>query len=364
MYFFNVCCIQLMEMFETRMSNFLIYKFGISSFILLFVSFIYLQDVDSYFAHILLLIMVLLLLSNWHFILDNKIYRTYNIVISIVVTIYSLVGYIIFSSKNELLEWYLFITVLAVMFIPIIYFMIHYRRITNYMGYKKNIITFLIVSWLFSGILGFILGILAATYRDSILDKAIRTFCYILSSTPTFWIGILLLLVFSVQLKIFPIGLSAPIGKAAANVTVWDRIYHLILPALTLSIIGISSIALHTREKMIEVWNSEYALFARARGESTFAIVKNHGIRNILLPAVTLQFASISELFGGSVLAENVFSYAGLGSVTVAAGVKGDLPLLLGITMFTGAIVFIGNMIANLLYPVIDPRIKEAQHEK
>ncbi len=228
----------------------------------------------------------------------------------------------------------------------------------------KNSFWLMFVSWLFSGILGFILGILAATYRDSILDKAIRTFCYILSSTPTFWIGILLLLVFSVQLKIFPIGLSAPIGKAAANVTVWDRIYHLILPALTLSIIGISSIALHTREKMIEVWNSEYALFARARGESTFAIVKNHGIRNILLPAVTLQFASISELFGGSVLAENVFSYAGLGSVTVAAGTKGDLPLLLGITMFTGAIVFIGNMIANLLYPVIDPRIKEAQHEK
>ena len=228
----------------------------------------------------------------------------------------------------------------------------------------KNSFWLMFVSWIFSGILGFALGIVAATYRDKLLDKAIRTFCYILSSTPTFWIGILLLLIFSVQLKIFPIGLSAPIGKAAATVTVWDRIYHLILPALTLSIIGISSIALHTREKMIEVWNSEYALFARARGESTFSIVKNHGIRNILLPAVTLQFASISELFGGSVLAENVFSYAGLGSVTVAAGTKGDLPLLLGITMFTGAIVFIGNMIANLLYPVIDPRIKEAQHEK
>ena len=228
----------------------------------------------------------------------------------------------------------------------------------------KNSFWLMFVSWILSGILGFALGILAATYRDKLLDKAIRTFCYILSSTPTFWIGILLLLIFSVQLKIFPIGLSAPIGKAAATVTIWDRIYHLILPALTLSIIGISSIALHTREKMIEVWNSEYALFARARGESTFSIVKNHGIRNILLPAVTLQFASISELFGGSVLAENVFSYAGLGSVTVAAGTKGDLPLLLGITMFTGAIVFIGNMIANLLYPVIDPRIKEAQHEK
>ena len=178
MYFFNVFCIQLMEMFETRMSNFLIYKFGISSFLLLFVSFIYLQDVDSYFAHILLLIMVLLLLSNWHFILDNKIYRTYNIVISIVVTIYSLVGYIIFSSKNELLEWYLFISVLAVMFIPIIYFMIHYRRITNYMEYKKNIITFLIVSWLFSGVLYIKMGLLDSSYSAVRLFLIISCFQY------------------------------------------------------------------------------------------------------------------------------------------------------------------------------------------
>lgn len=225
-----------------------------------------------------------------------------------------------------------------------------------------NSFMLMLTSWMLSGILGFLLGILAAAYRDSILDRGIRTFCYILSSTPTFWVGILLLLFFSVKLKIFPIGLSSPIGKTADQVTFLDRLYHLVLPALTLSIIGVSNIALHTREKMIDVWNSDYALFAKARGESRFSIIKNHGIRNILLPAVTLQFASISELFGGSVLAENVFSYAGLGSVTVTAGTQGDLPLLLGITMVTGSIVFIGNMIANLLYPVIDPRIKEAKH--
>lgn len=225
-----------------------------------------------------------------------------------------------------------------------------------------NSFMLMLVSWLLSGVLGFLLGILAAAYRDSILDRAIRTFCYLLSSTPTFWIGILLLLLFSVKLKLFPIGLSSPIGKMADEVTFLDRLYHLVLPALTLSIIGVSSIALHTREKMIEVWNSDFALFAKARGEKKGSIIRDHGIRNILLPAVTLQFASISELFGGSVLAENVFSYAGLGSVTVTAGTKGDLPLLLGITMVTGSIVFIGNMIANLLYPVIDPRIKEAKH--
>ena len=83
-----------------------------------------------------------------------------------------------------------------------------------------------------------------------------------------------------------------------------------------------------------------------------------------MIPAVTIQFASLSELFGGSVLAENVFSYAGLGSVTVEAGTKVDLPLLLGITIITSMVVFTGNMIANLLYPVIDPRIKEGQYGK
>ncbi|MGL5439162.1 MAG: ABC transporter permease [Filifactoraceae bacterium] len=226
----------------------------------------------------------------------------------------------------------------------------------------KNSFMLMAVSWILSGLLGFLLGILAAARRDRWLDKGVRTFCYLLSSTPTFWVGILLLLIFGVYLKIFPIGLSTPIGKIAEEVSFQERVYHMILPTLTLSIIGISSMALYTREKMIEVFNSDYALFALARGESTYSIIMNHGLRNILLPAVTIQFASLSELFGGSVLAENVFSYAGLGQVTVAAGTKGDIPLLLGITIITSIIVFTGNMIANLLYPVIDPRIKEVHH--
>ena len=100
-------------------------------------------------------------------------------------------------------------------------------------------------------------------------------------------------------------------------------------------------------------------LFARARGEGKWTILRRHGLRNILLPALTLQFASFAELFGGSVLAENVFSYPGLGSAVAEAGLNSDVPLLLGITLFSALFVCVGNMIADLLYGIVDPQIRE-----
>ena len=102
--------------------------------------------------------------------------------------------------------------------------------------------------------------------------------------------------------------------------------------------------------------DSDYILFAQARGEGH--ILRRHVLRNVALPAITLQFASIGELIGGSVLVEQVFSYPGLGQAAVAAGLGGDMPLLLGITVITAAIVFGGNLAADLLYGVIDPRIR------
>ena len=109
---------------------------------------------------------------------------------------------------------------------------------------------------------------------------------------------------------------------------------------------------------------SDYILFAQARGENLFQIVKRHGLRNVILPAITLQFASISEIIGGSVLVEQVFSYPGLGQAAVAAGTGSDVPLLLGITLITAAIVFMGNFIANLLYGVVDPRIRKGGQKR
>ncbi|MDU4960439.1 MAG: ABC transporter permease [Sporomusaceae bacterium] len=222
-----------------------------------------------------------------------------------------------------------------------------------------NSLLLMAVAWALSGFFGFALGVIAAAYQNTKLDRLIKVYCLLIASAPTFWLGLLILMVFGVWLGWFPIALGAPIGKEAAAVTLGDRLYHLVLPAITLAVSGISQIALHTRQKLIDVLNSDYAVFAAARGATRWQIVYHHGLRNILLPAVTLQFGSISELFGGSVLAENVFSYTGLGYVAVVAGTKLDLPLLLGIALCSGFFVFAGNLIANLLYPLIDPQIKE-----
>ncbi len=216
-------------------------------------------------------------------------------------------------------------------------------------------------SWLFSGVLGFILGIVAGMNKGTWIDRAIKTYCYVLAATPTFWLALVLLMVFSVSLGWFPIGLSVPIGVTAENVTFFDRIQHLILPALTLSLLGVAQIAMFTREKLIEVLSSDYVLFAKARGEKGLDLVLRHGIRNVALPAITLQFLGFSELFGGAVLVEQVFSYPGIGQAAVAAGLRSDVPLLLGVVIFSAIFVFCGNLIADIIYEFVDPRIKQQE---
>ena len=216
-------------------------------------------------------------------------------------------------------------------------------------------------SWLLSGLFGFLLGITAALLKGGWIDGLIKWYCLTIASTPTFWLGLLFLIVFAVNLGWLPVGLSVPGGVLAQDVTFISRLRHLILPALTLSAIGVANIALHTRSKLINVMESDYVLFAKARGQNKSRILFRHGLRNIALPAITLQFAAFSELFGGSVLAEQVFSYPGLGQATVQAGLRGDIPLLLGIVIFSSIFVFSGNLIADLIYRIIDPRIRLGQ---
>ena len=214
------------------------------------------------------------------------------------------------------------------------------------------------IAWLLSGVLGFALGVAAGARRGGALDRVVRSYCFLLASTPTFWLGLLILMVFAVQLGWFPIGFSVPIGVSAADVTLADAVHHLVLPALTLSVTGVANIALHTREKVVDVLESDYARFARARGESELSVIVHHGLRNVALPAVTLQCAFISEIFGGSVLVEQVFSYPGLGQAAVTAGLGGDVALLAGIALVSAALVFGGNLLANILYGVLDPRMR------
>ena len=214
-------------------------------------------------------------------------------------------------------------------------------------------------AWVLSGVVGFGLGVWAGMKQGTWIDNLIRWYSYTLASTPTFWLGLLFLIVFAVWLNWFPVGMGVPAGVLAKDVTFGDRVEHLILPALTLSVLGVANVALHTRAKLIDVLASNYVLFARARGESGLRLLRRHGLRNVALPALTLQFASFSELFGGAVLAEQVFSYPGLGQTIVEAGLRGDVPLLLGIVIFSAIFVFTGNLLADVLYRVIDPRIRE-----
>lgn len=222
------------------------------------------------------------------------------------------------------------------------------------------------VAWVMSGLIGFLLGMIAGIKKGSWLDRLIKLYCYTLQSTPTFWLGLLLLMLFAVWLGWFPIGLSGPAGMIQEDITWLERLKHLFLPALTLSLVGVANVALHTRQKTVDIFESEFIRYARARGERDVSIAWNHGIRNIALPAVSVHFASFGELFTGSVLAEQIFSYPGLGQATVQAGLLGDVPLLLGIVLFTAVFVFIGNTVADVLYRIIDPRLRkeDAVHER
>lgn len=215
-------------------------------------------------------------------------------------------------------------------------------------------------AWILSGVIGLFLGIIAAIKQGTWLDKVIKTYCMILASSPKFWLGLLFLMFFAGYLKLFPIGLTGPIGELRANVSWSTQIYHMILPALTLSFVSLADIAMHTRVKLIEVLQSDYILFARANGKSMNQIIHQHALRNILLPAVTLQFLSFSELFGGAVFIEQIFSYPGLAGLVQEAALKGDMALLLGIVLISAVWIFAGNFIADVLYLIIDPRIKES----
>lgn len=240
--------------------------------------------------------------------------------------------------------------------------MIYRRPVIEVIGERfTNSLILMLSAWLLSGIIGFTLGVIAAMKRNTWIDRVIQWYCYTLASTPTFWVGLLMVIIFAVWLGWFPIGLGVPVGVLAEDVTILDRLQHLFLPAMTLSIVGVAGVALHTRQKLIEVLSSDYILFARARGERGFTLFWRHGLRNVALPAITLQFAAFSELFGGAVLAEQVFSYPGLGQATVEAGLRGDVPLLLGLVIFSTFFVFIGNLLADLIYQIVDPRMREGR---
>ncbi len=211
-------------------------------------------------------------------------------------------------------------------------------------------------AWLLSGALGFGLGVLAGSRRGSWVDRTITWWAYTIASAPTFWVGLLLLYVFAVWLQAAPVCCSGPIGVLPEDVTVLQRIQHLVLPALTLSLVGLGPATLHTRQAVVEVLAEDHVTFARALGERPAGVLRLRVLRNAAAPALTLQFASIGELIGGSVLAEQVFRYPGLGQATTQAALRQDVPLLLAIALLTAVLVFVGNAVGDVVLRRVDPR--------
>ncbi|KAB7670932.1 ABC transporter permease subunit [Plesiomonas shigelloides] len=219
-------------------------------------------------------------------------------------------------------------------------------------------------AWLLSGVLGFALGVLAGRRKDSLTDKLICALAYIMASLPAFWIGLLLLSVFAVQLAWAPVCCALPMGMLPEQATWTMRLQHMILPMLTLSLIGTGNIILHTRARLIEIMQSEFVRFARSQGDGGLPLLRFHLLRHISAPALCLQFASFGELFGGSVLVEKVFAYPGLGQATIDAGLRADVPLLLGIALFSALFVFTGNQIAEWWIRSLDPRLAKSRPQR
>ena len=207
-------------------------------------------------------------------------------------------------------------------------------------------------AWLLSGILGTAMGFVAGRYLNRWPDKAICRLSYLLSSLPTFWIGMLLLALFAVRWPVFPVCCAWEPGNSGDMATLAERLRHLVLPVCALSLLGLGQITLHTRESIASVMKSDFVRFARSQGDKGWSLLRHQ--RHAITPALCLQFASLGELLGGALLAEKVFAYPGLGQATIDAGLRGDLPLLMGIVLFSTVLVFIGNSLSTWLVHVLN----------
>lgn len=203
-------------------------------------------------------------------------------------------------------------------------------------------------------------GVLAAMTRGRWPDRLIRGWAMLISVSPGFWIALLLIAIFAVQLDWLPSCCALPPGVTQGEADWGQYGRHLILPVLTLSIYGTGPLILHVRQRLIAFLDGPSARHLRIHGMPAARLALGPGARHALGSAVTVHLASVGELFGGSVLAETVFAWPGLGQATVKAATGADAPLLLGIALVTVVIVLLGNLLADLLAAWVDPRLRLA----
>lgn len=212
----------------------------------------------------------------------------------------------------------------------------------------------------FSAILGTVGGIIAGWRRNTWKDHSITSSTMVLYSMPDFWLGMLLLVGFAVVLGWFPVGGMSTVGSSATGIPmVIDYLRHLFLPALTLTLAYLGEYALVTRSSLLEVMNEDYLTVARAKGLRDVVVRNRHALPNALLPVVTLAALNVGFILSGAIAVEAVFSWPGLGKATADAIRGPDYPMIQGLFLVFSASVILFNLIADVLYLYLDPRVEE-----
>jgi peptide/nickel transport system permease protein len=201
--------------------------------------------------------------------------------------------------------------------------------------------------------LGITLGVIAAVKRNKAADDAISMFTYVGISVPEFFWGIVLILVFARYLDWLPPG-----GRGDTTDGFWTRVSYLILPTITLTLALVAHVSRMTRSSMIETLRTQYVRNARAKGLPERVVIMRHALRNALLPTITVLAVDIGWLIGGIVVVETVFSYPGLGRLMIFALERHDLPLIQGSILVITAIYCTANLLADLLYAFVNPKIR------
>jgi peptide/nickel transport system permease protein len=215
------------------------------------------------------------------------------------------------------------------------------------------------VSTIISIVIGMVVGIVAAAKRGSAVDIGAISFGFLGNSVPTFWLGILLLLIFGVNLQWFPLRGTTSVPTPTEPIAlVLDVLWHMALPTLVLVIIQFGGFALVMRAAMMDVLTEDYITLARAKGVDERNVLYKHALRNAMLPMVTVIALAFGFTLSGALLTETVFSWYGLGRYIWDAIVRQDFPALQGIFFIISVMVVAANLLADIIYGFLDPRVK------
>jgi len=203
--------------------------------------------------------------------------------------------------------------------------------------------------------LGIPLGIISAVKRYSTADYAVTTVSFFGLSVPVFWYGLMLIILFSVKLRILPAGGMYELGR---EITAWEVFKHLLMPAVVLGTVNMAQITRYTRSSFLTVLRQDYVRTARAKGLRETWVLYKHALRNALIPVVTIIGLILPRFLGGAAVTETVFTWPGLGSLAIAAAYNRDYPTIMGVSLIVSFLAIFSNLLVDLLYSVIDPRVK------